>query len=115
MAPVRALKWYIELSKLLSRGGGGEKALFITSREPYFKATKSTVSGWVKETISGAYSHLTGEQRQQIGAMISEGSQPHGQVWSACHSSDYGCRCVESSTNLCSVLPEESSCHEETM
>ena len=39
-------------------GGGSEKALFITLSEPYHKATKSTVSGWVKDAISGAYSHL---------------------------------------------------------
>ena len=38
--------------------------LFITSREPYCKVTKCAVSGWVKEAISGADSHLTGEQRQ---------------------------------------------------
>ena len=86
--PVRALKWYIELSKPLKRWGGGSEKAFIISMEPYFKATESTVSGWVKEAISGAYSHLTGEQRQQIGirAMISEGFRPPGQVWPVCHS-----------------------------
>ena len=67
--------------------GVGEKALFIISREPYFKPY-FTVSGWVKEAICGAYSHLTGKQGQQIGkrAMISKGFRPHGQVWPACHS-----------------------------
>ena len=46
------------------------------------------MSGWVKEAICGANSHLTGDQRQQlcIPAMISEGFRPHGQVWPACHS-----------------------------
>ena len=48
--PVRALKWYLELTKPLR---GDEKALFIRSREPYTKATKSTVAGWVKEAIAG--------------------------------------------------------------
>ena len=48
--PVRALKWYLELTKPLR---GGEKALFFRSREPYTKATKSTVAGWVKEDCRG--------------------------------------------------------------
>ena len=62
--PVRALKWYLELTKPLR---GGEKALFIRSREPYTKATKSTVAGWVKEAIAGAFSHLPKERRQRMG------------------------------------------------
>ena len=62
--PVRALKWYLELTKPLR---GDEKALFIRSREPYTKATKSTVAGWVKEAIAGAFSHLTKERRQRMG------------------------------------------------
>ena len=62
--PVRALKWYLELTKPLR---GDEKALFIRSREPYTKATKSTVAGWVKEAIAGAFSHLPKERRQRMG------------------------------------------------
>ena len=62
--PLRALRWYLKLTKPLR---GEEKALFFTSKEPYKKASKSTVAGWVKEAISGAYSHLTREQREQIG------------------------------------------------
>ena len=46
---------------------GDEKALFIQSREPYTKATKSTVAGWVKEAIAGAFSHLPKERRQRMG------------------------------------------------
>ena len=42
-------------------------ALFINSREHFYKATKGRVSGWVKEAFSWAYSHLTGKQRQKIG------------------------------------------------
>ena len=37
------------------------------SKEPYKKASKGTVAGWVKEAISGAYSHLSRKQREQIG------------------------------------------------
>ena len=62
--PVQALKRYLELTKPLR---GGEKALFIRSREPYTKATKSTVAGWVKEAIAGAFSHLPKERRQRMG------------------------------------------------
>ena len=62
--PLRALRWYLKLTKPLR---GEEKALFFTSKEPYKKASKSTVAGWVKEAISGAYSHLTREQREQMG------------------------------------------------
>ena len=62
--PVRALKWYLELTKPLR---GEEKALFIRSREPYTKATKRTVAGWVKEAIAGAFSHLPKERRQRMG------------------------------------------------
>ena len=57
--PLRALKWYLKLTEPLR---GAEKALFIISKEPYKKAFKGTVAGWVKEAISGAYSHLSREQ-----------------------------------------------------
>ena len=59
--PLRALKWYLKLTKPLR---GAEKALFVISKEPYKKASKGTVAGWVKEAISGAYSH---KQREQMG------------------------------------------------
>ena len=62
--PLRALKWYLKLTEPLR---GAEKALFIISKEPYKKASKGTVAGWVKEAISGAYSHLSREQREQMG------------------------------------------------
>ena len=62
--PRRALKWYLKLTEPLR---GAEKALFIISKEPYKKASKGTVAGWVKEAISGAYSHLSREQREQMG------------------------------------------------
>ena len=48
---------------------GAEKALFVISKEPYKKASKGTVAGWVKEAISGAYSHLSREQREQMGIL----------------------------------------------
>ena len=62
--PLRALKWYLKLTKPLR---GAEKALFVILKEPYKKASKGTVAGWVKEAISGAYSHLSREQREQMG------------------------------------------------
>ena len=62
--PLRALKWYLKLTEPL---WGAEKALFIISKEPYKKASKGTVAGWVKEAISWAYSHLSREQREQMG------------------------------------------------
>ena len=62
--PLRALKWYLKLTEPLR---GAEKALFVISKEPYKKASKGTVAGWVKEAISGAYSHLSREQREQMG------------------------------------------------
>ena len=62
--PLRALKWYLKLTEPLR---GAEKALFIISEESYKKASKGTVAGWVKEAISGAYSHLSREQREQLG------------------------------------------------
>ena len=62
--PVWALKWYLELTKPLR---GGEKALFIRSREPFTKASKSTVAGWVKEAIAGAFPHLPKERRERMG------------------------------------------------
>ena len=62
--PLRALKWYLKLTEPLR---GTEKALFVISKEPYKKASMGTVAGWVKEAISGAYSHLSREQRQQLG------------------------------------------------
>ena len=37
------------------------------SKEPYKKSSKGTVTGWVKEAISGAYSNLSREQREQMG------------------------------------------------
>ena len=61
--PLRALKWYLKLTEPLR---GAEKALFVISKEPYKKASKGTVAGWVKEAISGAYSHLSREQREQM-------------------------------------------------
>ena len=62
--PLRALKWYLKLTKPLR---GAEKALFVILKEPYKKASKGTVAVWVKEAISGAYSHLSREQREQMG------------------------------------------------
>ena len=59
--PLRALKWYLKLTNPLR---GAEKALFVISKEPYKKASKGTVAGWVKEAISRAYSH---KQREQMG------------------------------------------------
>ena len=64
--PLRALKWYLKLTKPLR---GAEKALFVISKEPYKKASKGTVAGWVKVAISGAYSHLSREQREQMGIL----------------------------------------------
>ena len=63
-SPLRALKWYLKLTEPLR---DAEKALFVISKEPYKKASKGTVAGWVKEAISGAYSHLSHEQREQMG------------------------------------------------
>ena len=62
--PLRALRWYLKLTEPLR---GAEKALFIISKEPFKKASKGTVAAWVKEAISGAYSHLSREQREQMG------------------------------------------------
>ena len=62
--PLRALRWYLKLTEPLR---GAEKALFIISKELYKKASKGTVAGWVKEAISGAYLHLSNEQREQMG------------------------------------------------
>ena len=55
------------VSEAYQTPSGAEKALFAISKEPYKKASKGTVAGWVKEAISGAYSHLSHEQREQMG------------------------------------------------
>ena len=46
--------------------GCGEGSL-RSPKEPYKKASKGTVAGWVKEAISGAYSHLSCRQREPMG------------------------------------------------
>ena len=49
--PVRALRWYIDRSKICR---GETKALFITSKKPYKRAAKSTLASWLVEAISHA-------------------------------------------------------------
>ena len=75
--PLRALKWYLKLTEPLR---GAEKALFLISKEPYKKASKGTVAGWVKEAISGAYSPSRGSRESRWAFVLTtpEGSQPLG-------------------------------------
>ena len=83
--PVRALKWYLGLTKPLR---GVEKALFIQSREPYTKATKSTVAGRVKVAIAGGGSRTFLRSGGNIWAskpMTLEGLQLLGLQWPECH------------------------------
>ena len=61
--PVRALKWYLDRTRPLR---GKESFLFITTKEPFKRASKVTLSNWVKEAISGTYSHLSREDRQAM-------------------------------------------------
>lgn len=50
--PIRSLKHYIRVADTLR---GPEKALFIKSREPHSRATRATVSGWIRSIIKEAY------------------------------------------------------------
>ena len=54
--PVRALKYYLQRTKALR---GTEKALFITTQEPYARAAKNTIASWIRQVIRGAYSQKT--------------------------------------------------------
>jgi integrase len=49
--PVRALKWYIDKTKLMR---GDIEQLFITSNKPYRPAAKATLSGWLVNVINSA-------------------------------------------------------------
>ena len=51
--PVRALKFYLDRTKSIR---GDQRALFITSQEPYKAAAKNTIAAWVRAVIRDAYS-----------------------------------------------------------
>ena len=55
------------VSEAYQTSSGADNALFVILKEPYKKASKGTVAGWVKEAISGAYSPLSHEQRELMG------------------------------------------------
>lgn len=61
--PVRALRWYQNRTESL-RGKGS--FLFISTKEPHQRAAKSTIAGWVREAISGAYKNLSAQDRQEM-------------------------------------------------
>lgn len=48
VCPVRALKWYVEKTKVLR----SSSALFLIPRSPYTAASKDTISRWLVELIS---------------------------------------------------------------
>ena len=50
--PVRALKFYLKRAEPVR---GPEKATFLTSIEPHQRASKNTVSSWIKSVIQDAY------------------------------------------------------------
>ena len=53
--PVRALRWYLDKTMTIR---GEIQQLFVTSQKPYRAAAKSTLAGWIVDTIarSGAVS-----------------------------------------------------------
>ena len=56
--PVRALSWYLDRTKPFR--SHGETALFLTHQSPHRRASASTISRWIVETISSDKSALTG-------------------------------------------------------
>ena len=46
--PVRAIKWYIDRTKIMR---GKTEQLFITNKKPYRAAAKTTLAGWLVEVI----------------------------------------------------------------
>ena len=54
--PVRALKWYLNKTKI-SRGD--HQQIFISSKKPYGPVTKTTIANWIVNLISDAGALLT--------------------------------------------------------
>ena len=60
--PVRSLRWYLDRTKTIR---GQVQQLFVTSQKPYRAAAKSTLAGWIVDTIvrSGAVSSSSSAPR----------------------------------------------------